>query len=329
MSSISVNILPALQDNYMYLVSAFLLSDSNSNHNLFTKFQIIDKATNAAAIVDPVEPDRVLDAVKEHGVKLKAVLTTHHHWDHAGGNEKLVAKFGETSSDHLKVYGGDERIGAMTVKVSQDDTFSIGELKVRCLFTPCHTTGHICYYVEAPGGEKCVFTGKYGQICNTDRRITFVFSAGDTLFLAGCGRFFEGTAEQMHSALIDKLSALPDDTNVYCGHEYSLQNLAFARHVEPQNEFIAKKIKWSEEKRNANIPTVSVRIADSIFLTITQQTNRMQFNFCLQIPSTIGEEKLINPFMRVLQESVQRHAGTSDGIATMAAIRKEKDSFKA
>lgn len=88
-------------------------------------------------------------------------MTTHHHWDHAGGNEKLVAKFGETSSDQLKVYGGDERIGAMTDKVNQDDTFTIGELKVRCLFTPCHTTGHICYFIEAPGGEKCVFTGEY------------------------------------------------------------------------------------------------------------------------------------------------------------------------
>lgn len=82
------------------------------------------------------------------------------------------------------------------------------------------------------------------------------FFAGDTLFLAGCGRFFEGTAEQMYSALVDKLSALPDDTSVYCGHEYSLQNLAFARHVEPLNENITKKIKWSEEKRNANMPTV-------------------------------------------------------------------------
>lgn len=123
-------------------------------------FQIVDNETQTAAIVDPVEPDRVLEAVKEHNVNLTTVLTTHHHWDHAGGNEKLVSKFAEFGS--LKVYGGDERIGALTDKVKQDDSFNVGQLKVRCLFTPCHTTGHICYFVEAPSGEKCVFTGKIG-----------------------------------------------------------------------------------------------------------------------------------------------------------------------
>lgn len=88
-------------------------------------------------------------------MKLTSVLTTHHHWDHAGGNEKLVSKF----DGPLTVYGGDDRIGALNKKVNQDDQFNIGELKVRCLFTPCHTTGHICYFVEAPNGDKCVFTG--------------------------------------------------------------------------------------------------------------------------------------------------------------------------
>lgn len=140
-------------------------------------FQIVDKETNSAAIVDPVNPDRVLEAVKEHNVNLTAILTTHHHWDHAGdfllclklfflslslhrivgGNEELVKKFDST----LKVYGGDDRIGALTNKVKQDDIINIGSLKIRCLFTPCHTTGHICYYVEAPSsGDKSVFTGE-------------------------------------------------------------------------------------------------------------------------------------------------------------------------
>ena len=105
-----------------------------------------------------MDPDTVLAAVKENNVTLTSVLTTHHHWDHAGGNEKLVSKF---TGDNLVVYGGDDRIGALTKKVTQNDTFNIGNLKVKCLFTPCHTTGHICYFVEAPNGEKCVFTGKY------------------------------------------------------------------------------------------------------------------------------------------------------------------------
>ncbi|XP_031641216.1 hydroxyacylglutathione hydrolase, mitochondrial isoform X2 [Contarinia nasturtii] len=259
MSDFSVEILPALQDNYMYL--------------------IIDNKTREAVVVDPVDPERVLTAVSDQAVQLKSILTTHHHWDHAGGNEKLVSKF----SKSLKVYGGDDRIGALTDKVKQDDEIQLGNLTIRCLFTPCHTTGHICYYIDSPNGDRAVFTG-------------------DTLFSGGCGRFFEGNATDMHAALIGKLSALPNDTSVYCGHEYTLQNLAFAKHVEPSNQDILKKIDWAKKMRTDNIPTV---------------------------PSTIGEEKLINPFMRVNQVSVQQHTGKTDEISTMAAIRKEKDNFKA
>lgn len=113
----SVKILPALSDNYMYL--------------------IICNQTKEAAIVDPVNPETVLEAVKNEDVNLKSILTTHHHWDHAGGNEKLVSLFGKP----LTVYGGDDRIGALNKKVAQDDTFKIGNLDVSCLFTPCHTTG--------------------------------------------------------------------------------------------------------------------------------------------------------------------------------------------
>lgn len=259
MSNMLVKILPALQDNYMYL--------------------IIDSVTRDAAVVDPVDPDSVLQAVQEENCNLTKVLTTHHHWDHAGGNEKLVKKF----EAPLVVYGGDDRIGALTDCVKDGDSFKIGDLNVLCLFTPCHTTGHICYYVEAQNGEKAVFTG-------------------DTLFQGGCGRFFEGTAEQMYCALCEKLSALPDETQVFCGHEYTLQNLSFGRYVEPLNEDIIKRIEWAKHRRATNSPTV---------------------------PSTIGEEKLINPFMRVKEKTVQSHAREVDPILTMAAIRKEKDTFKA
>ncbi|XP_023944645.2 hydroxyacylglutathione hydrolase, mitochondrial [Bicyclus anynana] len=257
--AMDVKILPALQDNYMYL--------------------IVDKATKEAAIVDPVEPRTVLQAVEAHGVKLTKVLTTHHHWDHAGGNEDLLKLH-----PGLEVYGGDDRIGALTTKVEHNTRFNIGQLNVQCLFTPCHTTGHICYFVTTPceENESAVFTG-------------------DTLFLGGCGRFFEGTAEQMHKALIDILSNLPDETKVFCGHEYSLQNLKFAAHVEPDNDDVKKKIQWSKGQRAEKKPTV---------------------------PSTILEEKLYNPFMRVSEPSVMKHVNKSDAIATMKAIRQEKDSFK-
>jgi len=258
LEKMKIRILPALSDNYMYLV--------------------IDEKTKQAAIVDPVAPDTVLEAVNEEGVNLTKVLTTHHHWDHAGGNEELVKK----SKNCLQVFGGDQRIGALTNRVKHGDRFNIGDITVECLFTPCHTTGHICYYMTSEGQTPSVFTG-------------------DTLFVAGCGRFFEGTAEQMYCALVDKLGALPDQTQVFCGHEYTVQNLKFAQNVEKDNHEIQEKLKWAVDQRQRGLPTV---------------------------PSTIAEEKMINPFMRVDAATVQKHCGCGEGVAAMASIRKEKDTFK-
>ncbi|XP_006611211.1 hydroxyacylglutathione hydrolase, mitochondrial-like isoform X2 [Apis dorsata] len=253
-----VQILPALQDNYMYL--------------------IIDETSQEAAIVDPVDPDTVACAVQQNNVSLTKVLTTHHHWDHAGGNIKLCKKF-----NNLQVYGGDDRIEALTCKVKHNDIFNIGKLQVQCLSTPCHTTGHICFYITENQDTPAVFTG-------------------DTLFVAGCGRFFEGTAEQMYKALIEILGSLPNETKVYCGHEYTANNLKFAKHVEPENEAIRQKIEWVRIQREKNNPSV---------------------------PSTIQEEKLTNPFMRVHEQSVMDHTEQKDPIQTMAFLRREKDNFKA
>ncbi|XP_077291363.1 hydroxyacylglutathione hydrolase tenzing norgay isoform X2 [Arctopsyche grandis] len=253
-----IRVLPALQDNYMYL--------------------LIDPVTKDAAVVDPVEPDKVIAAVQEEGVTLKTILTTHHHWDHAGGNTNLVAKM-----KSLNVYGGDDRIGSLTNMVKHGDTFNIGNLNIKCLATPCHTSGHICYYVTSSADDQAV-----------------VFT-GDTLFLGGCGRFFEGTAQQMYTALIEILGKLPDSTQVYCGHEYTLQNLKFGNHVEPNNQDIQDKISWAKLKREESLPTV---------------------------PSTIEEEKKINPFMRVNHPDVQKFAGCTEGVATMGNLRQVKDNFK-
>ncbi|XP_053551058.1 hydroxyacylglutathione hydrolase, mitochondrial isoform X3 [Bombina bombina] len=258
-SNMRVELIPALTDNYMYL--------------------LIDEETKEAAIVDPVQPHKVVDAVKKHGVKLTSVLTTHHHWDHAGGNEKLVKMV-----SGLTVYGGDSRVGALNRKVSHLTTFQVGSLHIKCLFTPCHTSGHICYFVTKPSSSEppAVFTG-------------------DTLFVAGCGKFFEGTADEMYSALIEILGRLPPETRVYCGHEYTINNLKFARHVEPDNSAIKQKLSWAKDTYNKGEPT---------------------------IPSTIAEEFTYNPFMRVREKAVQRHAGEDNPISTMASIRKEKDNFK-
>jgi len=254
-----IRLLPALDDNYMYL--------------------LIDEKTKQCAVVDPVEPEKVLSAVKEEGVNLSTVLTTHHHWDHAGGNVKLAELH-----QGLTVYGGDDRIGAMTNKVAHNDQFKIGDLSVKCLFTPCHTSGHICYYVTGDEGEQpLVFTG-------------------DTLFVGGCGRFFEGKPDQMYRALVEILGKLPENTRVYCGHEYTVANLKYALHVEPNNEAVKNKLDWAQAQRQKKNPT---------------------------IPSTVGEERSYNPFMRVREKSVQEHSGASEGIACMGALRKEKDGFKA
>nr|ACO10827.1 Hydroxyacylglutathione hydrolase [Caligus rogercresseyi] len=257
LSGMTIEILPAFKDNYMYM--------------------IIDEKSRTAGIVDPADPDLVAKRVKECNLNLTSILTTHHHWDHAGGNMKMKEMFPD-----IKIYGGDDRIDGLTHKVSSGDVIHIDSLQFHCHFTPCHTQGHICYHFS--GLEPAVFTG-------------------DTLFLGGCGRFFEGTAPEMHKNLMETLGSLPNETKVYCGHEYSLNNLRFGAHVEPDNKVISDKIAWCKGKRSGDNPEPTV-------------------------PSTIGEEKSINPFMRVDVESVQRHTKTSDPIETMKALRDEKDNFK-
>jgi len=257
-NSMKIRILPALSDNYMYL--------------------LMDQDTKEAAIIDPVDPDSVIKAVEEEGVTLTTLLTTHHHWDHAGGNADLIKRV-----PGLAVLGGDDRIDGVTRKVQHGDKLTVGGMDIECLFTPCHTTGHICYYVTK-NSDKAVFTG-------------------DTLFLGGCGRFFEGTAPQMYEALVKILGILPEETKVYCGHEYSLQNLPFGLHVEPDNKHIKDKIEWCKAQREATPPLPTV-------------------------PSTIAEEWLINPFIRVGEATVQAHVGETDPVETMRAVRAEKDTFK-
>uniref|UniRef100_A0A8R1TTZ8 hydroxyacylglutathione hydrolase n=1 Tax=Onchocerca volvulus TaxID=6282 RepID=A0A8R1TTZ8_ONCVO len=254
--------IPALSDNYMYL--------------------LIDEKTNNAAIVDPVNLKSISEAVKEAGVTLTSSLVTHHHWynfsDHAGATKELSDEY-----CGLSIYGGDDRIAGVTNKVRDGDVFKIGELDVKCLYTPCHTTGSICYYVTDGSDEKVVFTG-------------------DTLFIGGCGRFFEGNATDMDSALNEKLASLPNDTKIYCGHEYTVDNLKFAHSVEPKNNEITKKLAWAEERRKIGSYTV---------------------------PSTIEEEKRFNPFMRVrISDELRNVTKSADPITVMTKIRCMKNNFR-
>lgn len=234
------------------------------------------------AVVDPVEPKKVFEEVKTRGFRLTTALVTHHHWDHAGGNKELLATL-PPEFEPLMILGGDDRIDGVTRKVTEGDEHRIGALHVRCMFTPCHTRGHICYFVTSTAGDcsPAVFTG-------------------DTLFQGGCGRFFEGNAEEMYKALVKALGSLPEETLVYCGHEYSVRNLEFGLAVEPENEAIANRLSWARSQIAAKKHT---------------------------IPSTIAEEKAFNVFMRVGESSVQKAMGTKEAIETMHELRERKNNF--
>jgi hydroxyacylglutathione hydrolase len=204
--SIRVVPVPALDDNYMYLV--------------------IDTATNNAGVVDPVDPAAIQQAATDNNATITSILTTHSHWDHDGGNIKLV----DQCSTITAVYGGNgDGVKACTHEVGEGDEFFIGETKVQVLFTPCHTPGHVCYFVD----EKHVFTG-------------------DTLFISGCGNFNAGTPEQMASAF-DKLMNLPDATQVWVGHEYTATNCKFACFLEPDNEQARERMEWALQPQQTSI----------------------------------------------------------------------------
>ena len=199
--SVRIVPVPALDDNYMYL--------------------IIDTATNLAGVVDPVDPAAIQQAAADNGATIQFILTTHSHWDHDGGNIKLV----EQCPTIETVYGGvGDGVKGCTQEVGDKDEFQIGETTVQVLFTPCHTPGHVCYFV---GGQH-VFTG-------------------DTMFISGCGNFNTGTPEQMKEAF-EKIMALPDATQVWVGHEYTQKNCRFACFVEPENEQAKARLRWANEQ---------------------------------------------------------------------------------
>jgi len=203
---------PQLMDNYAYLV--------------------IDEGARQAGIVDCAEAGPVLQAVAREHVTLTAILPTHHHYDHVGGNEDLLK-----SVAGLTVYGIDQRIPGLTQQVLGGDNLTLASLGIRVMFIPAHTSGHIAYYFP---DERAVFTG-------------------DTLFAGGCGRLFEGDAAMMIGSL-SKLASLPDDTHVYFGHEYTEKNLRFALTLEPDNAALREKHAWAEAQMKAGATTTPTTI---------------------------------------------------------------------
>jgi hydroxyacylglutathione hydrolase len=209
---------PQLADNYAYLV--------------------IDETSATAGVVDVSEASSVLEAAAREGVQVVAILSTHHHYDHVGGNEDLLALL-PAGGVEVFGYGEDrERIPGITRGLADGEEFSLGNLRGRAIFIPAHTRGHLAYYFAA---DKAVFTG-------------------DTLFAGGCGRLFEGDAPQMMASL-SRLAGLPDDTRVYFGHEYTVKNLQFAAELEPGNEALARRRREVADLRAAGEPTVPTTIA--------------------------------------------------------------------
>ncbi len=252
-------------------------------------YLIIDEATNEAAAVDAPEAGPVVARVDALGVNLTKVLSTHHHWDHSAANPELAQRYQAPVFGHAS---DAERIPGFTNGLEEGDRIKVGQLEAEVIFIPAHTRGHIAHVF--PDAVFC----------------------GDTLFAAGCGRLFEGNPKMMHEALNLKLGRLPDETRVYCGHEYTESNLRFALSVEPSNAATQKKMEWVRARRAK---------AASDWHDATEAE--------FSIPSTIGDEKATNPFMRLdspaIIESVRKAhpASDADPVTILGHIRAMKDSF--
>jgi hydroxyacylglutathione hydrolase len=231
----------------------------------------------ACAVVDPGEAGPVLEVLEQHGLDLSYILLTHHHHDHVGGVHGLLERYG------AKVFGpADERISVVHQVCREGDEIQLADLKVnfKVLEVPAHTRSHIAFYTED------------------------ILFCGDTLFSLGCGRFFEGTASDMQKSF-DNLAALPADTNVYCAHEYTQANCAFALAADPANTALQ---------------------------TRALEIDRLRAMNKITLPSRLGDELATNPFLRTRADSVVETARKFDpdatpGIATMAIIRAWKDRF--
>ena len=248
--------IPCLQDNYGFLVH--------------------DPETGATATIDTPEVVPINQALAAKGWRLTHILNTHHHFDHAGGNEELKALW------NCQVVGAAidaERIPGIDVALADGDTLTVGSKQARIIEVPGHTSGHIAYYFAAD-------------------EVAFV---GDTLFALGCGRLFEGTPQQMSESLA-KIMALPDETTVYCAHEYTEANAAFAVTVEPANPALQKRVKEIQALRAAGKPTV---------------------------PTSIGLERATNPFVRSDSAELQAVLNLSGAneVAVFAETRRRKDHF--
>ena len=206
----------------------------NDNYSYLIK----DDQTDTVAIIDPSELSPCDEKINQEYKKLDFILDTNHHFDHIGGNADLKKKYG---SKILGFEKDKKRIPGIDILLKDNQEFKIGNLKFKTLFIPGHTLGHIAFYFEK---EKVVFTG-------------------DTLFSLGCGRIFEGTHQQMLNSL-NKIKRLPGDTKIYCGHEYTKNNLGFCLKFNPNNNYLREREKVLDAKIKDGKPTIPSTIKDEI-----------------------------------------------------------------
>ena len=239
-------------------------------------YLIRDTVTGAVATIDTPDPEAINQALSDEDWALTHILNTHHHWDHAGGNLALKEKWG---CEIIGPRGEADKIPGIDRMVGDGDVVMIGESKAEVFDTPGHTAGHIIYHFAGDGAA-------------------FV---GDTIFALGCGRLFEGTPAQMWASL-GKIATLPPSTKLYCAHEYTQANAAFAITVDPQNQELANRRREIDALRATGAPTV---------------------------PTTVALELATNPFMRAESADLQAAIAMSgaDPVDVFAEVRRRKDQF--
>ncbi|MFO1127964.1 MAG: hydroxyacylglutathione hydrolase [Rhodospirillales bacterium] len=239
-------------------------------------YLVHEPAAGVTAAVDPSLAAPVLAELQRRGWRLDLILNTHHHYDHVGGNLELKAATGcrivGNAADRARIPGIDE-------PVADGGEVRIGNARGRAIAVAGHTIGHVVYWFEEAG----------------------VLFSGDTLFSLGCGRLFEGSPGQMWQSLVG-LRALPAETRVYCGHEYTLDNARFCLTIDPDNRALQARAAEAKRLREAGRPT---------------------------LPARLGDEAACNVFLRADDPVIQRAAGTppGDAVAAFAAIRRRKDAF--
>jgi hydroxyacylglutathione hydrolase len=234
---------------------------------------------SSAFVVDPSDSSPVLRTINELGLSVTAVVVTHHHWDHVAGIRELKERTG------CRVIGGDkQRIPGIDSAAGDGDVLTIGSARIQVIATPGHTRTSLCYYMHPSNDSKggAVWTG-------------------DTLFIGGCGRLLECSPQSMFDSL-QKLASLPDQTLVYCGHDYTLENYEFALTVEPDNQAVSRRLQEVRQAVKAGRQTV---------------------------PSTILEERITNPFLRAGTPELKTALSMpqAGAVEVFAELRRRKDVF--